>query len=93
MFSIKGKLFLQKTKGENNYKKKFKNLDIQTGIDYDISKNHAAGAQYFFAANTGNVDIDLNYNILANDNVFSQIQMLSEMTVKNYRHNANMFYL
>jgi hypothetical protein len=77
----------------NNYKKKFKNLDIQTGIDYDISKNHAAGAQYFFAANTGNVDFDLNYNILANDNVFSQIQMLSEMTVKNYRHNANMFYL
>ncbi|MDR1984683.1 MAG: outer membrane beta-barrel protein [Prevotellaceae bacterium] len=76
----------------NNYKKKFKNLDIQMGIDYDISKNHAVGAQYFFAANQGNVDIDLNYNILANNNPFSQIQMLSEMTVKNYRHNANMFY-
>ncbi|MDR2126472.1 MAG: outer membrane beta-barrel protein [Prevotellaceae bacterium] len=76
----------------NNYKKNFNNLNIQTGIDYDISKNHAAGAQYFFAANIGNVDIDLNYDILANDNLFSHIQMLSEMAVKTYRHNANMFY-
>ncbi|MDR0755104.1 MAG: outer membrane beta-barrel protein [Prevotellaceae bacterium] len=76
----------------NNYKKKNNNLDIQIGVDYDISKNHTAGVQYFFAANTGNVDIDLNYNILANNNLFSQIQMPSEMAVKNNRHNANMFY-
>jgi hypothetical protein len=92
---IKWHIFTDTTWNErslNNYKKNSKNLNIQTGIDYDISKNHAVGAQYFFAANTGNVDIDLNYNILANDNLFSQIQMLSEMTVKNNRHNVNMFY-
>jgi hypothetical protein len=92
---IKWNIFTDTTWNErslNNYKKNFENLNIQTGIDYDISKNHAMGAQYFFAENTGNVDIDLNYNILANNNPFSQIQMLSEMTAKTYRHNANMFY-